>query len=515
MDKEQIAVHMSATKYDPHGTSLHVVAKDLVNEPVDPKEKADVDGPTEKIEMDKDDDNLVNEPVDPKEKADVDGPTEKIETDKERTNVKPGHPVDSKKKDEQAEEKMHDDDWLDESADLTLTKAHIASTPQKNFLKKLKKQKTPAPKQMKCGIDPKIEMLIENNRINIENMERVFMERAEMAEERYNKLEEAFNKLRKYTESSQAKYEKEIHESRSRYEKKLEELNNRVENDCLVISEQKTEIAVLRGKINHQNQLQQIQNSIDSELKNVEVRLQNKVREEKTNRENAETATQNQLEILQTQMKKKALQSDLDKIREINKTPKLSKETIIKPIIPIVEENKADDNPNIESTSENNEPEEIQATQRKKIKENVVLLMDSNRKPIEEDLFWNRTKKIRVSSAAELEKIIDGFDFQNAEHIIIGTGTNDTDERSANEIFPDLIKGVKKLQEKYNTNIYVSQIPPRLKERREVVQELNLLIERGLPESINVILQNRLEPRHFRDEKHDGAHRSLCQTDER
>ena len=136
------------------------------------------------------------------------------------------------------------------------------------------------------------------------------------------------------------------------------------------------------------------------------------------------------------------------------------------------------------------------------IMENVVLLMDSNRRHIDVKQFWNKTKKLKVSEAADLLPTIDKYDFQNVEHVIIGTGTNDSDRRSAEQIFPDLVMASKKLLNQYNMNVYVSQIPPRAKMKKEVVRELNSLIASGLPESVNPILQNELKEQHLCDEKH-------------
>ena len=137
------------------------------------------------------------------------------------------------------------------------------------------------------------------------------------------------------------------------------------------------------------------------------------------------------------------------------------------------------------------------------IQENVVLLMDSNRKYIEEKQFWNKTKKIRVPTAAELEETIEKFDFSKVEHVIIGTGTNDSDTRLAEEIFPDLRQAAVTLKQKHETlHVYVSQLPPRKSLKKDVIKDLNSLIAEGLPESIHTVLQDDLKEQHLYDEKH-------------
>ena len=95
------------------------------------------------------------------------------------------------------------------------------------------------------------------------------------------------------------------------------------------------------------------------------------------------------------------------------------------------------------------------------------------------------------------------YNFINAEHIIIATGTNDTDNRLACDIFSDLARGARTLKEQYESaHVYISQVPPRKKLMKPAVIKLNLLIERGANESINVIAQKDLEISDLHDEKH-------------
>ena len=115
--------------------------------------------------------------------------------------------------------------------------------------------------------------------------------------------------------------------------------------------------------------------------------------------------------------------------------------------------------------------------------------MDSNRNKIREDRFWTENEctvgKVVVSKAENLNNVIKKNLFNYAEHFMIATGTNDTDRRLAEEIFNDLVAGAKLLHQQYpSANIYVSQIPPRKRNKKDVVAELNCLIERGMPEFV-------------------------------
>ena len=428
---------------------------------------------------------------------------------------------------------VDEESWILDS-EVEIPAINNVSTPRKNT-RKSAKLKSPHVKQIRHKMDPNIEILIENNRINIENLEKVFLHSSEVAEMRYLKLEDSFNQLQRHAESSQTKYEKEILQQRSRYEKQIEDLRAKIEKDNHVLLQKTTEIAVLQSKVNHQKELLQLHNNRGEDLKDMEVRIRNKIQEEKIGRDNSNMSTQQQLDDLKAQIKKKAQQSDVDKALANPLATNTSIQNIQKQLddlraqvekksqqqhdlqkcssgSPAIHNNDTSHDPyenqgrsdRSEQSDESEDEEKTgHVTNKKIIKENVVLLMDSNRNHINEEMFWNKTRKIRVATAAELEGRIDEFDFRNVEHIIIGTGTNDTDHRKAEEIFPDIMKGVQKLRGSYSsTNIYVSQIPPRNKFKKGVVDELNSLIDRGLPESVNVILQQDLEARHLRDEKH-------------
>ena len=99
--------------------------------------------------------------------------------------------------------------------------------------------------------------------------------------------------------------------------------------------------------------------------------------------------------------------------------------------------------------------------------------------------------------------MVNRYNFINVEHIIIATGTNDTDNRLADDTFNDLARAARTLNQQYkSTNVYISQVPPRKKLMKNAITKLNLLIERGATESINVIAQKDLEVSDLHDEKH-------------
>ena len=142
------------------------------------------------------------------------------------------------------------------------------------------------------------------------------------------------------------------------------------------------------------------------------------------------------------------------------------------------------------------------------ISEKIVLLMDSNRTHIHEDRFWptSTVKKLKVGRASHLKDVVKRYNFINVEHIIIATGTNDTDNTLADDVFSNLAQGARKLKEQYESaHVYISQVPPRKKLMKPAITKLNLLIERGVNQyhkSINIILQKDLDVSDLHDEKH-------------
>ena len=68
-------------------------------------------------------------------------------------------------------------------------------------------------------------------------------------------------------------------------------------------------------------------------------------------------------------------------------------------------------------------------------------ITDSNRQYIQAGKFWKQGTiiKKKTSTARELVEIINKSDLSKTEHIIISTGTNDTEASSAAEIVSNIV----------------------------------------------------------------------------
>ena len=131
--------------------------------------------------------------------------------------------------------------------------------------------------------------------------------------------------------------------------------------------------------------------------------------------------------------------------------------------------------------------------------------MDSNMNYIKEDQFWPNTFKLKCGRAELLEEKLKNYDFSNATHIILGTGTNDiANGTDASTTFQNLKEAAEGLACTYrNTNVYVTQLPPMGDESCNMaVQELNNYIKENLNTNITSILQENITQGDMYDPKH-------------
>lgn len=111
--------------------------------------------------------------------------------------------------------------------------------------------------------------------------------------------------------------------------------------------------------------------------------------------------------------------------------------------------------------------------------EKAVLIMDSNMNHIKQSQFWSDTFKLKCGKAVLLENKLKQYNLSKAEHIIIGTGTNDIEcGFDAPTIFNYLIDSAKKLSTLYKSaHLYIAQLPP-MAGYEATVQELNEIIKK-------------------------------------
>ena len=347
--------------------------------------------------------------------------------------------------------------------------------------KPTKSRKTPT--KNKAVTTKIIEGKIENNRRGLQNLEIEMLSKLERYELRYNtmlssmaeaknnfnnsitktiNLEKELASLKNTVKEEKETRKKERNENEENKEK-IKEQRLEIEKHKETIVTQSYEINELKQELMKNQELQNMKDDLNSNVADIETRLNNK-RKEEANRITLITEGQNKLIAdLTRQMKTKAQMSEVDKIKENFNNTKINGQ---------VENNKYEHDKKNNTSTENVNNN----TEKKRTKASTILLMDSNSKYIDFDKFGRNTKKVKTSQAKDLEKIIDEYDFDEAKHIIISTGTNDTDYDEAEEIFDKLKQAAIKLKNIYkDAYIYISHIPPRKYLHKEEVNKLNLL----------------------------------------
>ena len=132
--------------------------------------------------------------------------------------------------------------------------------------------------------------------------------------------------------------------------------------------------------------------------------------------------------------------------------------------------------------------------------------MDSNRKYIDPNKFWNghKVKKIKAGNIEEAFEVANHYEFCDSRYIIIHIGTNDTEISSnAAEISKGIINVANNLRRMYpKAKIFVSQIPPRNDTRNWICQNVNNLLKNILPESLYLIDNSNINANMLYDKKH-------------
>ena len=143
-----------------------------------------------------------------------------------------------------------------------------------------------------------------------------------------------------------------------------------------------------------------------------------------------------------------------------------------------------------------------------KIHTKIVLLMDSNRKFNKpKDLLLGSGDKlstiIKTSTAAEIMGIINVLDLSQTQHIILSTGTNDTDDTEVGEIVHLIVDAAEQIHNMYpDMNIYVSELLPRKELAQRETAQINKKLVEILPPTIHRITHSNLNSRHMHDDKH-------------
>ena len=136
--------------------------------------------------------------------------------------------------------------------------------------------------------------------------------------------------------------------------------------------------------------------------------------------------------------------------------------------------------------------------------EEVIILMDSNRKYIDENKLWrNHTcKKLKAGDAEEAWKVVNDYNFKKARYLILGIGTNDVETTHEEDVCKEIINiGIRLKKEYPLAKILISQLPPR-KDEFANKKKLNEILKRSIPESLYIIRNDNLTVDTLYDKKH-------------
>ena len=292
--------------------------------------------------------------------------------------------------------------------------------------------------------DSRTEKLITNNERSIENLEREMIHRTELSESRFEKLERLVQSLQATIGENQAKYEKEVLATRSKFEKHLERCTGKLEEQQETIIKQKVEINDLKNKLSNHVDISHLHNKLSGEIKDLDIRVLNRLKEEREKEHQEAERTSKLIKDVQLAIQTKASQSDLDKIRnktlqdDGNNAPRPKENTNKSNSNTFNTPNNNEENSDSPSRSNRHNDRDSNNPRKKVINAKIVLLMDSNRRYIDTERFGEITWKIRTAMAQDLQSVIERFDFSKVQHIVISTGTNDTDTRQVDDIFADL-----------------------------------------------------------------------------
>ena len=279
-----------------------------------------------------------------------------------------------------------------------------------------------------------------------------------------------------------------------------------VSNEHLVtyeisLKEKDCEIEKLKTKVNYMTSVKLFKDQILEQISDLETRIKTKKKEEKILNKTKEENVEKQLEEMRDSIKKKASQSDLDKLstkvnsfqQQLTSVPKVNHTTPSE-----LNPNQGDEMMNQRKSGSprnnkyNKRQEDDSLPRFNYGGEEMVLIMDSNMNYIEEKRFSRSTFKLKCGRAELLESKLKQFNLTEASHIFVGTGTNDIEQGDdAHSIFQHLKKTVSYLSSTYDAEVYLAQLPPtKMEGKSQVLEELNAFIKHDSPRNVNIVLHH-------------------------
>ena len=233
----------------------------------------------------------------------------------------------------------------------------------------------------------------------------------------------------------------------------------------------------------HHNDFQKYKEEAVEKMMDIKVQLENTMKQEEKARTSKSEVIASQMQQFEQSIQKKALQSELDKVKsrveKLLANDKTNRDTadtaatstsIELPPPPQQQQhdggnrdggnreggnrdggnhdsgNRDDGNRDGRNRDDGNRDGRNRRTM---LTGDVVIMMDSNVNLLELEKVWESTQKIKTGKSNQLLSRIRKHDFSNVKTVIIGVGTNDTDEDTAEDIFRNLVEGGNELTSEY------------------------------------------------------------------
>ena len=329
---------------------------------------------------------------------------------------------------------------------------------------------------------------IKNNKNTIENIETFLVEIQENYDNKLSKMGESIREMRK-------KYDKEITEIKKENElavafaDKQLSVTKKIESERLMkeqgyekeVKEKDKEIMYLKEKIRDMEII------IRNNKKNIEMEVDNRLMQMKVN------IADNTAKINNTK-KKDVIDNIKERVKKIETKMELT-----------TDKKRINDKDNVPTISKYDHKKQAD-TEKQVINEEVVIIMDSNRRHINKERFWNghSCKILKAGDVYSARKVIKENSFKNARFIYIHIGTNDIERmESIDDTAKDIINVGKMAKESNpNANIIISEIPVRNDFFNQNRIEVNNLMEKSMPESIIYVKHDNIKKEMLVDKKH-------------
>lgn len=337
------------------------------------------------------------------------------------------------------------------------------------------------------------QLQIKNNTNAIENLETLIIEMQENYEKRLQEMDKNIKEIRSshVKEMTEIKRENELAVKFAQEQiiviKKMEGEGLKKEQELVKeVKEKDEQIKGLQEKIND------MEVAVKQKIKIVERGTKEKIIElEGMIVDNREKLTSTSRRDINDNMKERL--KIVERKIEMNQ---VEKELNHKNILPTLNKDEADEMIN-ESRIQN----------RKRVTNSeVIIIMDSNRKYINNERFWrgHSCKIIQAGDVFAGRKVLIENDFKEAKFIYIHIGTNDIEKIESVDNIARHIIDLGKLAKHSNPNatIIISEIPVRGDYLNEHRLAVNDLMEKGMPESIEYVKHHNITKEMLADKKH-------------